>query len=308
MRTLYIGNKNTKQLEVPAVGAGCMRITSLETEKTVRKFVDSAIDIGINFFDHADIYANGDAERLFGNAMHGEKRDKMILQSKCAIRPNVCYDFSKKYILDSVDGILRRLQTDYLDILLLHRPDTLMDGEEVSEAFDILARSGKVRYFGVSNQNSMQVDLMNKNCGNRVVIDQLQLSIPHCDIIDSGFNVNVHSDVGCNRDGSILEYCRINGIRIQAWSPFQYGTFEGCFIGNEKFTKLNEVLERIAEKYSTTPNGIAVAWILRHPAGIQTIVGTTNQQRLNDIGKAADIFITREEWYELYLAAGKKLP
>ncbi len=296
------------KLQVSEIGLGCMRISSLKTEDEVRGLIETAVESGINFFDHADIYGGGEAEAVFGRCLPKTLREQIVIQSKCAIRPGVCYDFSKEYILNSVDGILKRLQTDYLDILLLHRPDTLMDGEEVCSAFETLEKSGKVRYFGVSNQNSMQLELMNHYCGGRILIDQLQLSIPHCDIIDSGINVNIHNDAGANRDGSVLEYCRLKGITIQAWLPFQYGTFEGCFIGNEKFPELNAVLDRLAEKYNVTPNAIAVAWILRHPARIQTVVGTTNAKRLKDTCEASKIRLTREEWYELYLAAGKQLP
>ena len=305
MKTLSVRNG---KLTIPALGVGCMRITALQTKENVRRFIDTAMEAGANFFDHADIYGAGEAEAIFGEAMPQEKREQMILQTKCAIRPGICFDFSKEHILKSVDGSLRRLKTEYIDILLLHRPDTLMDGEEVAEAFEALEKSGKVRYFGVSNQSAMQLALMKKYCGDRILFNQLQLSIPHCDIIDAGINVNIHDDLGCDRSGGVLEYSRLNDITLQAWSPFQYGMFAGCFIGSEKFPELNAVLNRLAEKYDSTPNGIAVAWITRHPANIQTIVGTTNARRLADCCKATELRLTREEWYELYMAAGKKLP
>lgn len=305
MKKIYLGNG---KLEVPEIGLGCMRITGLGSKEAVRQLVDTAMDQGVNFFDHADIYAGGDAERIFGEAVDPALREKMIIQTKCAIKPGVSYDFSKEHILASVDGSLERLRTDYIDILLLHRPDTLMEPEEAAEAFEILERQGKVRYFGVSNQNSMQIELLNHYCDNKIIIDQLQFSIAHCDIIDSGLNVNVHNDAGANRDGSILEYCRLKGITIQAWSPFQYGMFEGVFLGNEKFPELNKLIDELAEKYHVTNNAIAVAWILRHPARIQTVVGSTNKQRIADICKASDVSLTREEWYALYMAAGKRLP
>ena len=218
------------------------------------------------------------------------------------------WDYSREYILESVDKSLKRLRTEYLDILLLHRPDTLMEPEEVAEAFEILEKEGKVRYFGVSNQNSMQIELLNNYCDNRIKINQLQFSIVHCDIVDSGLNVNVHNEAGANRDGSVLEYCRLKNITIQSWSPFQYGMFEGVFLNSEKFPELNRQIEELAEKYQVTNSAIAVAWILRHPARIQTIVGTTNRNRLTDVCKASEVNLTREEWYALYMAAGKVLP
>lgn len=294
--------------EVSRIGLGCMRLTGLPGEKEVRELAEGVMELGINFFDHADIYAGGEAEAVFGRAIPRERREDMVIQTKCAIRPGCCYDFSKDYILESVDGSLKRLQTDYIDILLLHRPDALMEPEEVAEAFETLSASGKVRCFGVSNHNPMQIELLNSYCGGKVRVNQIQFSAAHCPAIDAGLNVNIQSDAGCNRDGSVIEYCRLKKIQLQAWSPFQYGMFEGVFIGSEKFPKLNQVLDRLAEKYGVTANAIAIAWILRHPAGIQAIVGSTSLKRLHDIAKASDVCLTREEWYEIYLSAGKMLP
>lgn len=295
-------------MEASRIGLGCMRITELSDKKDLQALVEGALECGINFFDHADIYGGGEAEAVFGNVLTPELREKMIIQTKCAIRPGCCYDFSKDYILDSVNGSLKRLKTDYVDTLLLHRPDALMEPEEVAEAFDILEREGKVRAFGVSNHNPMQIELLNSFCDNRICIDQIQFSIAHCPTVDAGLNVNIHNDAGCDRDGGILEYSRLKKMTVQAWSPFQYGMFEGVFIGSEKFPELNKVLDRLAEKYGVTQNTIAIAWILRHPAGIQAIVGSTNLKRIQDISKASDIQLSREEWYEIYLSAGKMLP
>lgn len=305
MKQINLGRTN---FLVPEIGLGCMRITGLESQEKLRSLIDVAMEHGVNFFDHADIYAAGESERIFGEVVEPSQREKMIIQSKCSIRPGIAYDFSKEHILKSVDDSLKRLQTEYLDVLLLHRPDTLMEPEEVAEAFERLETSGKVRYFGVSNQNSMQIELLNKYCDNKIVTNQLQLSIAHCDIIDSGFNVNVHNDAGINRDGSILEYCRLKDITIQAWSPFQYGMFEGVFLNHDKFPELNQKIDELAEKYGVSNNAIAVAWILRHPARMQTIVGTTNETRLAQICEASNVQLSREEWYALYMAAGKQLP
>lgn len=293
--------------QVSAIGLGCMRLTGLQDEKEAGALIDVCMEAGINFFDHADIYAKGEAEAVFGRLMAGREREKMVIQTKCAIRPG-CFDFSKDYILSSVDASLRRLQTEYIDILLLHRPDALMEPEEVAEAFRLLKKEGKVRSFGVSNHNPMQIELLNSCLDEPVCVNQIQFSIAHCPSIDAGFNVNIHNDAGCVREGSVIEYCRLKKIRLQAWSPFQYGMFEGVFIGNAKFPELNRVMERLAGKYGVSANAIATAWILRHPAGIQTIVGSVNAGRVRDICKAGDMTLTREEWYELYLSAGKQLP
>lgn len=305
MKTITLNNTN---LSIPEIGMGCMRIVELENADAVKGWVDTALEHGINFFDHADIYGKGRCEELFGQVLTPSLREKIILQSKCSIRPGIAFDFSKEHILNSVDGILKRLNTEYLDILLLHRPDTLMEPEEVADAFRILKENGKVRHFGVSNQTPMQMELLSKYCDEPLLINQLQLSIAHCPMINSGINANMYNDSGINRDGGVLEYCRLKDITIQAWSPFQYGMFEGIFLGNEKFAELNKVIDNLAEKYNVTNSAIAVAWILRHPAGIQTIVGTTNKDRIAQISKASEIRLTREEWYALYMAAGNKLP
>ena len=284
MKTITLNNTN---LSIPEIGMGCMRIVELENVDAVKGWVDTALEHGINFFDHADIYGKGRCEELFGQVLTPSLREN---------------------ILNSVDGILKRLNTEYLDILLLHRPDALMEPEEVADAFRILKESGKVRHFGVSNQTPMQMELLSKYCDEPLLINQLQLSIAHCPMINSGINANMYNDSGINRDGGVLEYCRLKDITIQAWSPFQYGMFEGIFLGNEKFAELNKVIDNLAEKYNVTNSAIAVAWILRHPAGIQTIVGTTNKDRIAQISKASEIRLTREEWYALYMAAGNKLP
>lgn len=306
MRKIAIGKEKT---EVPAIGLGCMRITE-RSKSEAELLVRTAMEHGINFFDHADIYANGEAESFFAEAVHMNAgfREKIILQTKCSIRPGICYDFSRQYILDCVDQSLKRLKTDYVDFLLLHRPDTLMEPEEVGEAFRILEKQGKVRHFGVSNQNSWQIELLNDSCENKICVNQLQLSLANCGIIDSGLNANMDNQLGRDASGGILEYCRLKKITIQAWSPFQYGFFEGVFLNNDKFPELNKEIDRLAKKYGVENSAIAAGWILRHPAHIQTIVGTTNAKRLADISKAADLELTREEWYSLYMAAGKKLP
>lgn len=305
MKKIIMANGNIKASEI---GLGCMRISSMD-KTSVNILINTALDCGINFFDHADIYGEGKSEEIFSEAlsMSASLREKIIIQSKCAIRPGF-YDYSKEHIVNSVDSILKRLKTDYLDILLLHRPDTLMEPEEVNEAFEKLYKQGKVRNFGVSNHNSMQIELLNKYLKNKITINQLQFSIMHTGIIDSGLNVNMKISPSIDRDGSILEYCRLKDINIQAWSPYQYGFFEGTFLNNPKFPELNKKLEELGEKYGVSSTAIATAWILRHPAKIQTIVGTTNENRLRDICTASNIQLTREEWYSIYLSAGNQLP
>ena len=217
--------------EASAIGLGCMRITGLGSAKAVQELVEASMEAGVNFFDHADIYAKGEAESRFGEILPPELRSRMVIQTKCAIRPGICYDFSKEHILESVNGSLKRLGTDYIDILLLHRPDALMEPEEVAEAFDILKKAGKVRAFGVSNHNPMQIELLNSCLAEPLCVNQIQYSVAHCPTIDAGLNVNICNDAGCSRDGSVIEYCRLKKMTIQAWSPFLYGMFEGVYIG-----------------------------------------------------------------------------
>ena len=293
-------------LQVPTVAVGCMRISDM-SESEVSAFVDTALEKGANFFDHADIYGGGKSEEVFGKAIKSLNREDLIIQTKCGIRKGQ-FDFSYDHIVNSVDGSLKRLGTDYIDVLLLHRPDALMEPEEVAKAFDYLKNSGKVRHFGVSNQNPYQMKLLQKAMDMPICANQLQFSIMHAPMIQSGINVNMYNESGVNRDGSVLDYCRLNKITIQPWSPMQYGFFEGCFVDNPKFPELNKVLEDIANKYGVSKTTMAFAWILRHPAKMQPVTGTTNLIRLADCLKASDIQITREEWYEIYRAAENKLP
>lgn len=300
---------STTSKQIPAVAAGCMRINSLDKNQLCR-YIDTCMELGINFFDHADIYGGGECETLFAEAFlqTGIKREDIILQSKCSIVPGVMYDLSKDHIIESTDQILKRLHTDYLDILLLHRPDALAEPEEVAESFRILKESGKVLHFGVSNHKPMQIDLLQKYTDEKLVINQLQLSLPVSNMIANGMEVNMLTDGAVDRDGSVLDYCRLKDITIQTWSPFQYGFFEGIFIGSDKYPELNALLDELAYKYNVTPTTIAAAWILRHPAHMQLITGTTNTTRLKQIAAAGNITLTREEWYKLYLSAGHILP
>lgn len=304
MKQIQFGTSGEK---VPAVVLGIMRVGSAEDSVAV---LETAVENGITFFDHADIYGKGQSEVIFADALAKTsiQREDLFIQSKCGIVPGKMYDFSKEHIIEAVEGSLKRLDTDYLDALLLHRPDTLMDPEEVAEAFNELELSGKVRYFGVSNFNPGQIELLQKAVKQPLHANQLQFGLMHTGMIDSGINVNRIENASVDHDGGILEYSRLKDMTIQAWSPYQAPNGDGVYIGNSKFPELNAKLEELAEKYGTTPTGIASAWILRHPANMQVIAGTMNVNRIQQIGKAADIEMTRGDWYDLYMAAGNKLP
>ena len=306
MKKIDIGKQ---KMEAPAIITGCMRFADFD-RKRMNHFIHASMEIGVNYFDHADIYGNGESEKIFGKAMKEDTslhREDMIIQSKCGIRQGY-YDLSKEHILASVDKILQRLQTEYLDVLLLHRPDALVEPEEVADAFQILEQSGKVRHFGVSNHKPMQIELLQQYVDQPLMINQMQFSIPVSNMVANGMEVNMETPGAADRDGSVLDYCRLHNITIQAWSPFQMPNWKGCFLGAKEYSDLNQKLQELAEKYQVSTTTIATAWILRHPAKMQVISGTTSEERLKEIVQACSFELRREEWYQLYLAAGHPLP
>lgn len=295
-------------IQATRIALGCMRMSDLEG-KQAEEVVGTALDLGINFFDHADIYGGGLSELRFRDAIKhlNVNRDKMIIQSKCGIREGY-FDFSKEYILSSVDGILERLGTEYLDFLILHRPDVLVEPEEVAEAFTKLRAEGKVKHFGVSNQNRFQMELLQSYLDEPLAVNQLQLSPAHTPMFDAGLNVNMLNKASIEHDDGIVDYCRLKRVTIQAWSPFQIDLSRGLFVNHPDYKELNETIAKLAKNYNVSSEAIVIAWILRHPAQIQAIVGSMNPSRLKAIDKANDIALTREEWYDIYRSAGNILP
>lgn len=308
MKTINIKNGPEN---VPVIIQGCMRMTDLSVSKA-QEVIENAYECGINFFDHATCYGEGEAEKRFGDSLRQShiRREDIILQSKCGIEiKRQVFDWSKENILNAADGILKRLGTDYLDILLLHRPDVLFEPEEVAEAFDLLYTAGKVKYFGVSNTVPMQIELLKKYVNRPLIINQLQLSLEQSQLIDQALYANNKTtEMSLNRDGNLLDYCRLNDITVQAWSPLQHGFFKGTFVDDPNFPELNSVLEELSDKYGVSKSAIAMAWILRHPAGMQAVAGTMNPEHLSSLAKGGDICLERDEWYRLYLSAGKFLP
>ena len=294
--------------ELSRIAIGCMRIGDM-TDRQADEHVFNAVECGINYFDHADIYGGGKCEEVFGGVLkrNPELRDRIIIQTKCGIRRGM-YDFSKEHIVSSVEGSLKRLGIEHIDVLLLHRPDLLMEPEQVAEAFDELEKSGKVGAFGVSNHSPYQIELLQRAVSQKLLFNQMQLSIPHAYLISSGANVNLSNEDGTVRDGYLRDYCRLNGITIQPWSPLQHGFIDGAFLKNEKYDELKKTLNEVAEKYDLTDTGIAIAWLLRLPEKMQPVVGSTNIQRVREVAKAADVEMSAEDWYKIYLAAGYRLP
>lgn len=308
MRYIKFGER---QKEVSEVVLGLMRISEMTVDQ-VEDLIESALAVGINAFDIADCYGHGKCEHILGEVLkrRPDLREKMWIQSKCGIRMEefTYFDFSKEHILEAVDGILERLNVDYIDSLLLHRPDALMEPAEIAEAFDLLKSQGKVIDFGVSNQNPMMMALIQKDVNQPLVANQLQLSAAFTPSFYAGFHVNMKQEAGIIRDSSIFEYCRLHDVVIQAWSVLQFDYFGGVFLGSEKYPELNHVLNRLAEKYHVSPSAVAIAWVLRYPAKMQAVIGTTKKARVAEAAKAAEIQLTRKEWYEIYLAAGNDLP
>ncbi|MFI0237874.1 aldo/keto reductase family oxidoreductase [Streptomyces sp. NPDC016845] len=300
------------ELRASNVVLGLMRIAELDDD-AVRGLYHSAREAGINTFDHADIYgpSRHACEERFGQAVKltGAERESIVIQSKVGIRPGF-FDFSKEHIVRTVEESLAALRTDYLDVLLLHRPDTLVEPEEVAAAFDELHAAGKVVNFGVSNHTPGQIELLRTAVRRPLVANQVQLSIAHCPMIASGIAANMAGlDQSVDRDNGLLDHARLNKITLQAWSPLQKGFFGGVFIGDrENYAELNDALDELAEKYEVTPTGIAVAWITRHPANMQVVLGTTNPGRVAESAAGSDLPLTREEWYRLFRTAGHVLP
>lgn len=292
---------------LPSIVLGCMRMNSADDPV---KVLQTAVNNGITFFDHADIYGQGECEKIFAKSLAKTsiKREDLFIQSKCGIVPGEMYDFSKEHIIEAVNGSLKRLQTDYLDSLLLHRPDALMDPEEVAAAFDELKAQGKVRHFGVSNHSPLQVKLLQNVVEQPLEANQLQFGLMHSGMVDEGLNVNRGKEQISQRDEGVLDFSRLENMTVQAWSPYQASLVKEVFIANKRFPELNQKLDELAEKYQTTPTGLASAWILRHPANMQVIAGTMNTQRIEEIAQASEIQLSRKDWYQLYLAAGNHLP
>ncbi|MCM1282552.1 MAG: aldo/keto reductase [Muribaculaceae bacterium] len=308
----YIQIANT-DLKVSRLALGMMRIAE-KNEEEVEILIREALAQGINFFDHADIYGKGECERIFGKvlAKNPELREQMLIQSKCDIVQEYAgglrYDTSREYIMNQVQHSLERLHTSHLDILLLHRPDALCDPVELSETFDELHEKKLVRYFGVSNHSVGKLRLLNKYLKQPLICNQLQFSIIHSHMLDSDFFVNMADDHAADRDHGMLDYCRLHDITVQTWCPLQASWADGSFIDNPKYARLNALLESLAAEYRVTKSAIALAWILRHPANMQAVIGTTSPVHLRESCEALKVCLTRQQWYDLYMAENKRIP
>ena len=323
MKHIKLGKSD---LVVSQIALGCMglggswdasSLLTKEDEKVTLKIVEAALEQGINFFDHADIYKRGKAETVFSSIWEANlvNREDIYIQSKCGIRlggdlwdgsaPH--YDFSYEHIIKSVDESLSRLKTDYLDGLLLHRPDTLMEPEEVVKAFSELKASGKVRYFGVSNHNGAQIDLLQSYLDEPLMTNQMEMSLVQANLIDEGLNVNSLVNPLDYRSQGTLEYCRRHQITLQAWSPLAGGALTSDVVLPE-YEEMTKLIRYYATEFGVSPEAIVIAWLLRHPAQIQPIVGTTTPARLQAICEAKNVQLTREQWYRLYNSGiGRKL-
>ncbi len=296
--------------QISRIAFGCMRLPA--EQSAVTNAVRAALDAGINFFDHANIYQRGRAEEAF-SALWSDMpglRDKIILQSKCGNRfagdsdplAPKRYDFSYAHIVASVDGSLTRLKTDHLDILLLHRPDPLADPEEIARAFSELKNAGKVRYFGVSNHTGAQIDLLKTCVSEPIVVNQLEISVLHPTLLNAGVIFNQDAPLYPVRGEGTLDYCRTHKITVQAWGPLARGAASGKLPegADERVVKTAAVVEAIASAHGVSREAVLIAWLLKHPAKIQPIIGTMSPQRIKGCCQADELELTREEWWRLF--------
>jgi predicted oxidoreductase len=310
VKTVPLG---TSGLQVPAVVLGVMRIAD-KTDEEIRELWAAARDAGVTFLDHADVYGGSmhRCEERFTEAvaLSPSERDAVTIQTKCGIVPDGPYfDFSYERITSQVEGSLRALGTDRIDVLLLHRPDALVEPDEVARAFDELSAAGKVLHFGVSNHTPGQIDLLKRSVTQPLVANQLQLSITHAPLVAQGVASNMQAlDQSVARDTGTLDHARLHDITVQAWSPFQAGFFSGVFLDDERYPELNAVLDRLAAQYDVPKLAVATAWITRHPAQMQVVLGTTSPERVRAAAQGSDLPLTRAEWYELFRAAGYTVP
>jgi len=325
MKTQILGSS---PFQVSRIGYGCMPLggswdtnpPTAQTRKEAVTIIRTALDQGINFFDHADIYCRGKSETVF-SAIWREVpslREKIILQSKCGIRfsgdPDESsphrFDLSYEHIINSVEGSLKRLKTDYLDILLLHRPDPLVEPEEVSRAFDELQQSGKVRYFGVSNHTAAQIALLQKYLHQPLCVNQVAFNVIHTHMLDEGIVYN-QSNPKLARNEGTFEFCRLHNITLQAWGSLAWGLLTGreSEQPSESINTTATIITEMARQKGVSPEAVLVAWILRHPAKIQAIIGTTKPERIRLACQADEVDLNREEWYTLFVSGrGESLP
>lgn len=309
MKYLDLAEEN---VQISQLILGCMRLSQKGVDNA-ETLLMTALEVGINYFDHADIYGDGQSEEVFGQVLARQPslREKILIQTKCGICKGgdfTFYDLSKDYILRAVEGSLKRLQTEYVDTLLLHRPDILMDAEEIAPAFEILQAQGKVRHFGVSNMNAMQIACLQRFIPQKLRFNQMQFNPVHAGMAEQGVNVNMKNQASVDHDGSVLDYCRLHDVRLQAWSILQAEGTRRMYIGDPDYPALNGVLKKLGDKYQITPTAVVAAWIMRHPAKMQPIVGTTDPAHLREICRSTDVMLTKREWYEIYLSLGRKLP
>lgn len=299
--------------EASRIALGMMRIENLSAGE-IRELYTGARDAGVTFFDHADIYGGGEhgCERRFSEALQlgATEREQIVLQTKCGIRPGgKGFDFSADYIVRRAEESLEALGTDYLDVLMLHRPDTLVEPEEVASAFSQLESAGKVRAFGVSNHTAQQIELLKTAVTQPLAVNQVQFGLGHAALVAQGIAANMEGvKQSAMRDGGLIEYARINGITLEAWSPFQRGFFSGSIFEQGGLRELQTVIARMAAERETTPTAIATAWITRHPARMRVVLGTTKASRVAEAVEGAGIVLSRAEWYELFAAAGYEVP
>lgn len=274
--------------------------------------LDTSLQLGFTQFDHADIYKHGKAEQVFGEFISSAEvaREQLFIQSKCGIQlpdgnKGTRYNLSKEWIIESCEQTLSRLKLDYLDSYLLHRPDPLMQPDDIAEAFDALYQSGKVKRFGASNMSAQQLAFINSSLSDatRLQYNQLELNLFNCEWLDAcvDFNCNISSSLRTEVYHTLL-YCKNQGIQVQAWGSLAQGNFSKPDLAPKK-QACRLLLNKLAQEYDCDINALQLAWLLQLPFDISPIIGSTNPERIAACKRAEAIKLSREHWYELYAAS-----
>ncbi|KZN48510.1 aldo/keto reductase [Pseudoalteromonas luteoviolacea] len=311
----------------PTVGPiayGCMglggqgpHLTSADVMQA-HSVIDCALESNISFFDHADIYRDGRAEQVFGKVLseRPDLRAKMVIQSKCGIRKKNDeqvgrYDFSSEWVKHSVDGILSRLNIEYLDVLMLHRPDPLMQIDELAEQISRLKRQGKINHIAVSNMNLHQMSFLQSALNMPIISNQIEMSLAKLDWLNDGVMVGSQGNHLVDFVSGTLEYCQQHEIQLQAWGSMAKGQFseQGLYSDELRVRKTSQLVKKLAHKYHVSVEAIVLAFVLRHPAKVQPVIGTTQEIRIKNAVEAIDVCLEREDWYNLYVSSrGNPLP
>lgn len=305
---------------------GCMGLGGLWDESPITKqdrkkafkAIEIALENGIDTFDHADIYTLGKAERVFGEFLisHPAIRSQMKIQTKAGIQLGAAalgsnrYNLSKDYLISAIESSLKNLQTEYLDMFLLHRPDPLTSILEITDALLLIKEKGYALNVGVSNMSVRQIESIQATANLRISANQIQFSLGHSLMLEDEVWLN-RRETQDNTLAGMLAFAQTNHMTIQAWSPLDRGEYlkKPSEKKDHKTKNTQKLIKELSQKYEVEPIAIPLAWVLQLPANIQPIIGTTNPKRIKAATKAGDLLLTREDWYDLWVTSkGVQLP